>query len=119
MLLFPKKKPNSKATNFQDVLLESSHNIIFVKDRYSRILYGNKAFLGLYPPTERDKVIGAESAENFQEDAAAVFLSEDRKAFENGYSEIVEEIQDYARTSSRNGVTSSPSIARSRPAKKK
>lgn len=88
-------KTNKEITNFQDVLLESSNNLIFVKDRRYHILYANQPFLELYPPDERDKVIGSPSEENFQEDDAAIFLSEDRKAFENGYSEIVEEIQDY------------------------
>lgn len=88
-------KNNKNLASFQDVLLESSNNLIFVKDRRSHILYANKPFFELYPPEERDKVIGSPSEENFQEDDATIFLSEDRKAFENGYSEIVEEIQDY------------------------
>ena len=80
---------------FVHAVLDNSRNLIFVKDRDSRVVYANDAFLQVYSPEERDKVIGSTTVENFTEDEAAVFLDEDRRAFERGESEMVEEIIDW------------------------
>ncbi|WP_271079241.1 PAS domain-containing sensor histidine kinase [Aurantiacibacter sp. MUD61] len=80
---------------FVHAVLDSTDSLIFVKDRESRVVYANDAFLALYSPEERKNVIGATTVENFAEDEAALFLEEDRKAFARGQSEIVEEITDW------------------------
>lgn len=80
---------------FVSAVLDNSKNLIFVKDRESRLVYANAAFLEVYAPDERDSVIGTTTVEKFSDDAAAVFLEEDRRAFEQGESEIVEEIVDW------------------------
>ena len=76
-------------------IVDSGPNLIFIKDEESRILYANQAFLAIYPPDERDGVIGSTTVENFTEEEADLFLSEDRRAFTEGQSEIVEEISDW------------------------
>ena len=80
---------------FLNAVLANSHNLIFVKDRDSRIVYANEAFLAVYSPEERDQVVGSTTVENFSESEAEVFLREDRRAFELGNSEMVEEIVDW------------------------
>lgn len=83
------------AVEFLDILLDHSKDMIFVKDEQFRILYANKAFLNMYAPELRDTLIGTTTIENFSEEEAAVFLKEDQKAFEQGSSELIEELRDY------------------------
>lgn len=75
---------------------QDSRVLIFVKDQNSNILFGNPAFLKLFPPDDRDKIIGIADATRFNESEAKVFSDEDKKAFETGYAEIIERITDYA-----------------------
>ncbi len=82
-------------SDFTSVLLDNSKNWIFVKDEKFRILYANKTFLQIYPPEQRDKIIGTTTIENFSEEEAQVFLKEDRKAMDSGYSSFIEDITDY------------------------
>jgi PAS domain S-box-containing protein len=81
--------------SFHEVLLENVKGLVFVKDEKFNLVYANKAFLELYPPQERASVVGRASAENFSEEEAKVFNSEDQKALDYGFSEIVEEISNY------------------------
>lgn len=89
------KAPTLPDEGLLEFILDSGPNLIFVKDEESRILYANKAFLAIYPPDERDAVIGSTTVENFSAEEADLFLSEDRRAFHEGQSEIVEEIMDW------------------------
>jgi PAS domain S-box-containing protein len=90
-----KNRTSKTPKNFHEVLLEHVRGLVFVKDSDYKLVYANKAFLNLYPPDIRDKVIGAHSADNFAEEEAQVFNAEDRQALDTGFSEIVEEISDY------------------------
>lgn len=83
------------ANDFFSVLLEQSPNMIFVKDEQFRIIYANPAFLHMYDPAIRDKIVGTTAIEKFSEEEAAVFLREDQKAFDTGYAELIEELTDY------------------------
>lgn len=85
----------SHSAAFFEQLLNNSRNLVFVKDRALNIIYGNQAFLNLYPPELRASVIGTHSGRNFDSVEYEVFSAEDRKALERGFSEIVEEITDY------------------------
>ncbi|APE27313.1 sensor histidine kinase [Aurantiacibacter gangjinensis] len=78
-----------------EAILSNDKSLIYVKDRESRIVFANDAFLEFYAPGERDKVIGSTTTENFTEAEAELFLAEDRRAFEEGETEIVEEITDW------------------------
>ena len=80
---------------FVQAVIDNSRNLIFVKDRDSRIVYANDAFLDVYSPQERERVIGSTTVESFSAEEAEVFLAEDRRAFELGTSEIVEDIVDW------------------------
>lgn len=76
-------------------IMDYDPNLVFVKDEQSRIVYANKAFLDIYPPAERENVVGSTTVESFTQEEAELFLSEDRRAMEQGHSEIVEEITDW------------------------
>ena len=76
-------------------VLDYDPNLVFVKDEEGRILFANRAFLNVYAPEDRDGVIGSTTIENFSEEEARLFLEEDRRALEQGHSEIVEEILDW------------------------
>jgi|GEM_PF-3764909 len=86
---------HSHPENFYEVLLHHCPALIFVKDERYNIVYANDAFLNLYAPEQRADVVGAPSADHFVEMEAKVFNAEDQKAFDEGYSEIVEEITDW------------------------
>ena len=78
-----------------DFLLGNGPSLIFIKDEDSKLTYANKAFLSVYAPDQRDSIIGTTTVESFPEDEAELFLSEDRRAFREGRSELVEEITDW------------------------
>ena len=80
---------------FLPTLADQSRNLIFVKNEAYQILYANQAFLEMFPPEQRDSVIGTTTVENFSDAEAQVFLAEDRKAFECGLAELTEEVIDY------------------------
>lgn len=71
-------------------VLENQTDMVFVKDEHFCFVYANAAFLELYAPEERDGIIGSTTIEKFSPEEAQVFLSEDRRAFREGRSEIVE-----------------------------
>lgn len=80
---------------FFNLVMENNPNMIFVKDENFVIRYANKAFFNLYAPEYRDRIIGYTTIEDFAEKEAALFLAEDRKAFKEGYTEIIEELGNY------------------------
>ncbi|MHA6317204.1 sensor histidine kinase [Altererythrobacter sp. CAU 1778] len=76
-------------------VLDFGTNMIFIKDEDSRILYANCAFLALYEPAQRTEIIGTTTVDSFPPEEAELFLSEDRRAFREGSTELVEEITDW------------------------
>ena len=82
-------------TDLFGFILDYDPNLVFVKDEESHILYANRAFLDIYAPEDRPNVVGSTTVENFSEEEARLFLEEDRRAMEQGHSEIVEEILDW------------------------
>lgn len=78
-----------------EFILDYDPNLVFVKDEESRLVYANRAFRELYAPEARDHIIGSTTVESFSEEEAKLFLAEDRRAMEQGNSEIVEEIIDW------------------------
>ena len=76
-------------------VLDNGPNLVFIKDEDSKLVYANAAFLGLYAPDQRADVIGSTTVESFEPEEAELFLSEDRRALREGFSEIVEEITDW------------------------
>ena len=82
-----------EAQDFQNLITDNNPNFIFVKDEDFKIIFANPAFLSLYPEKQRDSVIGTTTIEDYPKDEADAFLVEDKKAFREGRSEIVETIQ--------------------------
>lgn len=76
-------------------LLQSQPGLVFIKDEKSRLIYANEAFLSIYAPEQRAGIIGTTTVESFTPEEAALFLSEDRRAFREGHSEMVEEVTDW------------------------
>ena len=76
--------------NFQRLLLDVNTDLIFVKDEQFRIVSANKAFMSLYPKEMQDKIIGFTTVEEYPPEEAEAFLAEDKKAFADGISEVVE-----------------------------
>lgn len=77
---------------FLDLIFQNIPNILFIKDRYSRIVKANNKFISMYPKDKRDKIIGYTTVEDYNPKEAEEFLAEDRKAFDMGYSRTVETI---------------------------
>ena len=78
-----------------EMVLQHTPDLVFVKDENSVILMANTAFLDVFPPHLRHKIIGTTMVEEFSAEEAATFLAEDRRALTQGRSEIVEDIIDY------------------------
>ncbi len=81
-----------RTMELQELVSRHNQDFIFVKDEDFRILYANDAFLTLFPEAMRDKVIGFTMVEEFEEDEAAIFLAQDKIAFEKGISVVTENI---------------------------
>lgn len=78
--------------SLQKLITEHNDDWIFVKDEQFRIAYANNAFLEVYPEDMRDRVIGFTTLEEYDEEEASVFLTQDKIAFETGFSKVIEEL---------------------------
>lgn len=78
--------------SFQELVLSTMEDILFVKDEAFVIVQANAAFLELYPESVRDSVIGSTTLEAYDEAQREEFLQEDRRAFVEGFSEVQETI---------------------------
>ncbi len=78
--------------HFQNLVFATMDDLLFVKDDQFRILLANPAFLSLYPEESRDTVIGTTTLEAYDETQRAEFLAEDRRALDEGLSEVQETI---------------------------
>ncbi len=76
------------------LVMEHDPNLVFVKDENSVILFANRAFLELVPAERRSSVVGSGLADHRPRAEADLWLSQDRRAFEEGRSEIVETVVD-------------------------
>lgn len=93
--------PQSKLTkqaNFLKMAIDEAHNLIFVKDNEYRIIYANKPFLNLYPPKDRDSIIGTTTFEKFPDDEVEGFVKEDRRALNGEETEMIEDVTDFEGT---------------------
>jgi len=80
----------NNAKNFQELILNNIPDYIFVKDKDFRILQANNTFFNLYPPEQKEHIIGTTTAEEFNKDEADAFLKNDKIAFSTGKSEVYE-----------------------------
>ncbi len=81
-LVQDKTKALTQVTNFQNLIMKNIPDLLFVKDRESRILQANPAFMKLYPEEQRDDVIGRLATEGYNEAEVEEFLAQDRKALD-------------------------------------
>ncbi|MBK67123.1 MAG: hypothetical protein CMP22_03210 [Rickettsiales bacterium] len=81
-----------ESIDFQNLVLSSIPDLIFVKDSEFRIIQANQAFLNTYPEDVRDTVIGTTTIEKYSKKEADNFLKFDKKALKDGYSETEEKI---------------------------
>ncbi len=77
---------------FQELIMKTVPGMIFIKDDQFRIIQANEEFLNVYPPEQRDRVIGYTTLESYDPQDAEGFLKHDIEAFENGSSEVEETI---------------------------
>lgn len=94
-IVVQKTKELSDNNRFLRMIMDSVPDLVFVKNRFSQIVQANKSFLELYPPEQRDKVIGRTGFENFPDSEVEIFKEQDKKVFEKGYSETFEPITNY------------------------
>lgn len=85
----------SQSEKFLNLMMNSIPDLIFVKDKDFKVVRANEAFLNVYPPEKRDKVIGYTGVENFSTEEANLFLEQDRVAFKNGISQTNETLTLY------------------------
>lgn len=78
------------AKEFQDLMFEHMPDIVFVKDDQFRLIQANQKMLELYPEEVRGSVIGTTTIEQYNEEERNAFLKEDRRALEEGFSEVEE-----------------------------
>ncbi len=86
------KKKIEEALNFQDLILKTIPDFVFVKDKDFKIIQANDAFLELYPPEKRDHIIGYTTLEEYPKNEVDAFLKQDKIAFKKGFSEVEERI---------------------------
>lgn len=79
-------------SEFQQLAFENIPAIIFVKDKDYKIVLANQQFLDVYPKEKQDKVIGYTTFEDYDPIEMEKFLQEDKRAFEQGLSEVEESI---------------------------
>lgn len=74
-------------------LLTATHDdLVFVKDDQFRIVFANAAMMQLYPGKQLEDVLGYTTVEDYLPEDAEEFLKQDKKALEEGESEVFEEI---------------------------
>ncbi|MDF0546214.1 PAS domain-containing sensor histidine kinase [Sphingobium sp. H39-3-25] len=75
--------------------MNSSQNLIFIKNESLTIIYANQAVLDLYPPEKRSLVVGGDMPEFFSDAEVAQCAQLDHDALTLGSSEAVVNLTDY------------------------
>ncbi len=91
-VLADKEEMLKSSLDFQSLIFDTIPDSIFVKDKNLCFVQANKAFLNLYPEHLRGSVIGTMSLEGYDQEEAQLFLANDRHAFNEGASEVEEEL---------------------------
>lgn len=82
----------AKAAELQVTISKLNQDFIFIKDRDFKIVYANDAFLNVYPKEMQNKVIGFTTFEEYEDNEVELFLAQDKLAFKNGISEVIEDL---------------------------
>ena len=75
-----------------DLIVETIPDYFFVKDQHFRLVVVNERFKTLYPESMRAQIVGTTTLEAYDPGEREAFLAMDRKAFDEGYSEVEETI---------------------------
>ncbi|GBL02755.1 ATP-binding protein [Glaciecola sp. KUL10] len=90
--LFKQQDSIKQMMRLHELTYDASNDKIFVKDEKFRLVMANKAFMNMYPEDQRDEVIGYTTLEKYRPDEVEAFLENDRIAFEQGRSEVIEKL---------------------------
>ncbi|MCC2607363.1 ATP-binding protein [Planctobacterium marinum] len=77
---------------FPHLLTAAHEDLIFAKDEQFRIVFANPSFMQLYPGKNPQDILGTTTVEDYLPEDAEAFLEQDKIAFEQGKSEVFEEI---------------------------
>lgn len=80
------------AYKFQDLIINTIPDFVFVKDKDHKIVLANKFFINSYPPEKRDKIIGYTTWEDYKPEEVEKFTADDNEAFEKGEKEVQESV---------------------------
>lgn len=94
-LIEAKTKELSYKNRFLNIVMDSVPDMVFVKDKDFNIFQANQAFLEKYDPEIRDELIGSTGLEQHPQDEQDIYLLNDKKAMEEGFSEVEETNTDY------------------------
>ncbi|MBX2833844.1 MAG: PAS domain S-box protein [Micavibrio sp.] len=86
------EKKYKEISDFQNLIMKTIPDLIFVKDENFKIVSCNPAFLKVYPKELRENVIGIDSKTGYHPDEADEFTSYDRIALNEGEVEYYETI---------------------------
>ncbi len=79
-----------KSLEFQEMIINSIPDLIFVKDAQFRLVIANDAFKKLFPKNSRENIIGHRTTDYYDEIQAEEILKRDTLAFEDGFAEAEE-----------------------------
>ncbi len=82
----------NSAKSFQDLIMNTIPDLVFVKNEKLQIVEANEAFKNVYPEESRGKIIGYTTLEGYSTEQVESFTEKDRKAFKEGYNETEETI---------------------------
>lgn len=79
-----------KSLEFQEMIINSIPDFIFVKDADCKLVIANESFLKLFPNNTRDEIIGSKTIDHYTQPQAREIAERDAIAFDTGYSEAEE-----------------------------
>jgi diguanylate cyclase (GGDEF)-like protein/PAS domain S-box-containing protein len=75
-------------------VLETTQDLIYVKDSQFRIVLCNQNLVNFYPGLNKEDIIGTTTAEHFEhQHQVDAFLAQDKIALEQGHSDIIETLK--------------------------
>lgn len=81
-----------EANAFKELMINSTDDMVFVKDQTYKIVVANAAFLSIFPPGQQPEEVERAGFEGITEDEAGEYLKHDKEAFEHGKSKVTETI---------------------------
>lgn len=81
------------AVDFQELVLNTIPDLVFIKDDELRIVQANQAFMNVYPKEKQNQIIGYTTFEAYDRQERELFTQNDRVALNDGYHETEETVQ--------------------------